>query len=343
MGNELRWILLGVGLLIVVGLWWFERRRPGVPAEESSPRASDRVELTLDGGEDPRRSELARRESRREPVIAEDSTPFEAVNRPFEPRAVPGNDPPIVTIDGLPENVDEVMLTSGPAEPARMGAFDPEVPPLVALDADVETLMEKALFETPVTPKAQPAQPEVSKPEVPSGNPPTPAPARTAMPSQAATPIAEEELPAPVSPQQQRIAAMRLLTPPDRPIPGAELKAALQDEGLEYGRYSIFHQMVSGKPLFSIASLVEPGIFRPDQMPGQEFPGVSFFAIFPGPRPAPQAFEEMLAVARRLADRWDAVLQDETGSSLTAQRVSSIREDLVHFEHLASLSRPRGG
>ena len=66
---------------------------------------------------------------------------------------------------------------------------------------------------------------------------------------------------------------------------------------------------------------------------------MSLFAVFPGPLPAPQAFDELLACARRLGDKLGCVLQDDTGSSLTGQRVLSLREDLVHFEHLVSLGR----
>ncbi len=60
------------------------------------------------------------------------------------------------------------------------------------------------------------------------------------------------------------------------------------------------------------------------------------FAVYPGPIPAPQALDELLATARRLADRLGGTLQDESGSSLTGQRVLSIREELVHFEHLVA-------
>jgi len=95
--------------------------------------------------------------------------------------------------------------------------------------------------------------------------------------------------------------------------------------------------------VYSVASLVEPGSFEPELMAAMTFPGVSLFAVFPGPLPAPQAFDELLATARRLADKLGGALQDDTGSSLTGQRVLSLREDLVHFEHLVSLGRGRPG
>jgi cell division protein ZipA len=132
---------------------------------------------------------------------------------------------------------------------------------------------------------------------------------------------------------------MRLITPPDRPIEGVMLQLALDEEGLVFGRYSVFHRLAEDVPVFSVASLVEPGNFRPEDMPGRQYPGASLFAVFPGPQPAPLAFDDMVATARRLAERLDAVLQDETGSSLTSQRIKTIREELVQFEHLRALAR----
>ncbi|MBS0396446.1 MAG: cell division protein ZipA C-terminal FtsZ-binding domain-containing protein, partial [Proteobacteria bacterium] len=145
-------------------------------------------------------------------------------------------------------------------------------------------------------------------------------------------------------PRQQRIVAIRMIGERERRIDGAELKLALAAEGLEFGRYSIFHRLVPpGKAAFSVASLVEPGAFDVEVMEETRYPGVSLFAVFPGPLPAPQTFDEMLATARRLAERLGGLLQDDTGSSLTGQRVLSLREELVHFEHLLALSRTRPG
>jgi FtsZ-interacting cell division protein ZipA len=68
-------------------------------------------------------------------------------------------------------------------------------------------------------------------------------------------------------------------------------------------------------------------------MDEQVFPGISLFAIVPGPIDAPATFDLVLAVGRHLADRIKGQLQDEQGSTLTAQRILNLREELVHFEH----------
>jgi len=144
-------------------------------------------------------------------------------------------------------------------------------------------------------------------------------------------------------PTKQRIVALRIVTEGER-WPGALLLEAFAQEGLVHGKYSVFHrERDDGRSLFCVASMVEPGSFDPEKMPGQTFPGISLFAVLPGQTPAPEVFDVMLATSRRLAERLDGLLQDETGSSLSGQRVLTLREELAHFEHLHSRARPRRG
>ena len=313
MASELRWILLGLGLALIAGLWWWERRRARTPAEESAVRGGDRFEPRLDG----------------DGVVAAGehggAVAVELAPHAHGERQVPRGDPPLVTIDDLPENTDSVVLAPEPLReerpaPAQAAGPDrrrprPDPPPEPA----------------PPPPRVQPVAPPQPVP------PPAPAAAAPAAEAPAAT---APEPPA----RQQRIVAIRLLGDRERRIDGGELQKALAAEGLEFGRYSIFHRLVQGgRPVYSVASLVEPGSFDPSLMETLRFPGVSLFAVYPGPMPAPQAFDEMLATARRLSERLGGALQDDSGSSLTGQRVLSIREELVHFEHLVALSRSRPG
>jgi cell division protein ZipA len=297
MASELRWILLGLGLALIAGLWWWERRRPSAPPEESALRAGDRFEPRLDGDGPGPASEQA------------GGAPDIPI-RAHDERTVRG-DPPLVTIDDLPENTDSVVLAPLPLAEDRRAPI-------------ATTTFERR--------RARPDPPP----------PPEPAPAPAPV---IELPPEEPEPPPPEPPaRQQRIVAIRLVGDRERRIDGAELQKSLAAEGLEFGRYSIFHRLVQGgRPVYSIASLIEPGSFDPDLMASIRVPGISLFAVYPGPMPAPQAFDEMLATARRLADRLGGVLQDDSGSSLTGQRVLSIREELVHFEHLVALSRSRPG
>ena len=341
MAAELRLILLGLGVALVVGLWWWERRRSVDTGTEGPARNPELFEPRLEP--EPHATAAAASP----PVLTEptllptemDTQEMPARRAPVLERPVPRGDPPVLTIEGLPEDTVEVEL----AEPEPASAARPVVRPVHGRSGQDR---RRPVADPPVIdlPVAEPADDEPSEEEPADEEPAGRAPIE-AEPAPAVDMAAEPEpdgAPVETPPRHQRIIAVRLISRGNERIGGRELKAALSGEGLEHGRYSIFHRLVEGgRPLYSVASLVEPGSFDPNTMDSLRYPGISLFAVFPGPLPAPQCFDELLATARRLADRLGATLQDDAGSSLTGQRVLSIREDLVHFEHLVSLSRSR--
>jgi len=88
----------------------------------------------------------------------------------------------------------------------------------------------------------------------------------------------------------------------------------------------------SGRPVVSLASLREPGTFDPATMAGAAYAGVALFSVLPGPVPAQQAFEELLAVGRSFAGRLGGNLQDERGAPLSMQRVAQLREEMTGLD-----------
>jgi cell division protein ZipA len=323
MAAELRLILLGLGIALVAGLWWWERRRPGAPREETGLRSAERFEPRLEADDHAAARVAASAEPASGESAVEDTRELPALRAATAERPVPRGDPPLVTIEDLPEDPSDVVLASPTPQAAASAAVAPEEP-----------MAERAQRPSPAEAAAERRRP---MPSPPPATPP-PAPASTAEPEPVTPPPATPETP----PRHQRIVAIRLLARDRQRIEGRDLKAALTGESLEFGRYSIYHRSLDGgRPLYSVASLLEPGSFDPAQMESVRFPGISLFAVFPGPLPAPQCFDDMLATARRLADRLQGTLHDDSGSTLTGQRVLSIREELVHFEHLVTLSRTR--
>ena len=319
MAAELRLILLGLGVALVAGLWWWERRRSDAPRGDAPARGPEQFEPRLDAEEPTPSAPPFAAPAEREPLTAEmDTQELPTRRAPTLDRPVPRGDPPVITIDNLPDEVIDVVLEA------------PEILP----------------GPTPVLRDAQPSRVSADQRRRVANPPIIAEPMREPEPAVAEAEAAEadddESIILETPPRHQRIIAVRLMGRDGKRVEGRDLKAALGSEGLEFGRYSIYHRVVEGgRPLYSVASLVEPGSFDPASMETLRFPGISLFAVFPGPLPAPQCFDELLATARRLADRLGATLQDDSGSSLTGQRVLSIREDLVHFEHLVSLSRTR--
>lgn len=313
--SQLRWILLGAGIALILGLWWWETRK-------------SKTKAAADAGE-------AWPRERAEPTV-EPEPAGEAVDPPAEPVTyaptidrirVPRRPPMIEIPDDLEVDVSAYVGKD------RRRAGEPEiaeVPETVPQEDVAETLREDA--EPPVEPEEEqddhhrapwirthPLERSEVAPK-PVEDLPEPAPA---------DPIERQTAEA----SQQRIVALRLVAP-DGGWHGQVLREALEAEGLRFGRYSIFHrEREDGKTLFYVASMMEPGSFDLARMDEQAFPGISLFGIVPGPIDAPATFDLVLAVGRRLADRIKGQLQDEQGSTLTAQRILNLREELVHFEH----------
>lgn len=138
-----------------------------------------------------------------------------------------------------------------------------------------------------------------------------------------------------------KIVTIRLLCRDKRGFAGDELVLALRDNGLRHGRFGIFHQYPGDAvesdagvvPVFSVASLTEPGSFDLSRLRNDSFRGVSLFMGLPGPLDGVAAFDAMVSTARAIATRLEGDLVDEQGSTLSIQRERYLREDVIQFQH----------
>jgi cell division protein ZipA len=129
--------------------------------------------------------------------------------------------------------------------------------------------------------------------------------------------------------ERRRIVALRLVAPQPERFAGRSLRQALAAEGFVLGRFAIFHKPdEEQRAVLSAASLTRPGTFDVETMDSQHYGGLSLFAVLPGPKPPPQAFDELVITARNLNERLCGILQDEQGSPLTPARIALLRERL---------------
>ena len=96
-------------------------------------------------------------------------------------------------------------------------------------------------------------------------------------------------------------------------ITGAELLQAAVSTGMEFGDMNIFHRIPEGseQPVFSLANAAKPGQFGRDEWNTFETSGVVLFMTLPGPVYALDAWDSMLATARRMGEILNADLLDE--------------------------------
>ena len=246
--------------------------------------------------------------------------------------------------------LDDVPLLK-PQEGSRAAALDREFE-LGDLGA-----MDTGMQEPPPTEAASPAPdaPREAGPEgesgesggkpAPSPRPQSPAGPKTPGASPSGTKPAKERArggrpeapaPAPAPEGEELLVVLTVMTPGQRQLSGERIRQALSSFGLEADQAGLFHHFGSRKgkarqSVFSVANVLEPGVFDVDQMQDLETPGLCIFMRRPGPFPAAVAFDLMLDVGSRLARTLEAVLCDQQRCRLTAQATQALRERVVHF------------
>ncbi len=130
---------------------------------------------------------------------------------------------------------------------------------------------------------------------------------------------------------------------PSGVLAGPAIAAACDTVGLKLGDMSIYHRRddASGGVVFSVASMVEPGAFPADGMAQFRTPGLAMFTQLPGVRDGVTIYDEMLAVASRLAELLHAEVQDERRNKLTRQMQDHMRESIIEHRRKLRLARSR--
>jgi len=133
-----------------------------------------------------------------------------------------------------------------------------------------------------------------------------------------------------------KVVTLFVLAPTGMSFRGHILMEAMETAGLQYGDMQIFHRYEGGNSggatLFSVANMLEPGTFDPDDMEGFSTQGLVLFLQLPGPKDPVKAFDAMVESARSLADSLRGTVCDATRSALTKQTVGHLREDIIDYQ-----------
>jgi cell division protein ZipA len=308
MMSELRWALLILGVLFIAVLAWWERRRP-----RQASGALERA-LSREGGADapPRRV--------REPPL---TLPEVYVREPVAARQLP-------IVESMREEPEELEALAESAEPLDV----PEPPELTTELEDTAQLEDAAQRDYAA---AEEDAADLEHTPAARGDEDTVEDRHPAAPPVA--PVLREELPQlpgaePLmvdwpAEHERRILALRLVAPQHERFAGRSLRQALAAEGFLLGQFAIFHKPDDERrAMLSAASLTRPGTFDMETMDSQHYGGLSLFAVLPGPKSPPQAFDELVFAARNLNDRLHGVLQDVEGTPLTPARIAQLRDQL---------------
>jgi cell division protein ZipA len=304
---ELRWILAALSALLLAGIWWWGRRRsrqaPGnAELRESTMGVPAGSQAAPGRASEPIEDEQGLTDSRLPSDTRDWGVP------PFEPLSIRTADFEQVHIVDLPmtAHVDSIEET------LDLGVFEHkiETSKLSTMQADEVAPWPSAATATPAATAAAASAPPASSES---------APATTPQSANAS--------------ETQRIVTVRVCAEGESRWAGTDLMAALENHGLAYGRYHVFHRKhTDGRTLFCAASLVEPGTFNIAQMPHEQYRGLTLFAVLPGPAVPLQTLDALIETAGQLAEVLHGTVQDSKGMPLSLQRAAALREEVARFQ-----------
>ncbi len=138
----------------------------------------------------------------------------------------------------------------------------------------------------------------------------------------------------PAGPPPDKIITLFLLAKDNHVISGADLLQAALKTGMEFGDMNIFHRRVDGadQPVFSLANAVKPGFFDKNAWNTFETAGLALFITLPGPLLALDAWDILLASARRMAEILHAEIHGDDHLLFTRQTEAKMREEMRLYD-----------
>ena len=105
---------------------------------------------------------------------------------------------------------------------------------------------------------------------------------------------------------------------------------------LRFGDMNFFHrhefEAGRGAIQFSVANMMQPGVFDIDNMADFSTPGLVFFVTLPGPEDMMKAFDHMLETAQAVARNLGGDVLDESRSVMTKQTLEHCRQQIRDLE-----------
>lgn len=136
--------------------------------------------------------------------------------------------------------------------------------------------------------------------------------------------------------EDAQVYSLNVVSRAEQGFSGDDVLRTLLGCGLRFGDMDFFHltEMAEGTPTiqFSVANMMQPGVFDLEGMETLSTKGLMFFLTLPGPKDMTRAFDLMLQTAQTVAENLGGDVLDETRSVLTKQYVERVRQSIREFE-----------
>ena len=137
--------------------------------------------------------------------------------------------------------------------------------------------------------------------------------------------------------EDTKVYSLNVIARADQGFAGDDILRVLLGCGLRFGDMDFFHlsEAQGGTPTiqFSVANMMQPGVFDLENMDELSTEGLMFFLTLPGPHDMARALDLMLETAHTVAHSLGGDVYDETRSVMTKQYVESLRQSIREYEN----------
>ncbi len=140
------------------------------------------------------------------------------------------------------------------------------------------------------------------------------------------------------------VIAFTIMARDGKQFSGKAIKAVFESLDLHFGELQIFHRYMPGsrtQTLFSVANILEPGTLNPEHFATMRTPGLLIFSRLPGPINGLAIFDDLLETARKIADKLDGVLSDESRQAISQTSIEAMRQRILELNMQLQAEQPR--
>lgn len=230
---------------------------------------------------------------------------------------------------------ERVIAAEAPAPDNRGAVTAADAPPVTDDFSTVSPdhpLADQMLVDVEITPVS------------PAPRQPPPQPQE--LPAVQAEPAASPP-PEPAREEPEKTLVLMVVAPRGQFFQGLQIAQAMAELRLELGNGDVFHYFSHrvesrARSLIRVGHLREPGTFEPSTMAALVTPGLLLYMYLPAPVEATEAVDDLLFIARQLADTLGGTIYDEHRKLLSRQAMMHLRKEAAEFERKRRLSRLRG-